>query len=275
VGAGVRPGQYGDVNMVDVAPTLAAMLGANVPASSQGRVRTEMLEIGQERMEIIRGALTEQQSQLVDLYQTAIGRRVAVEPGDDPVAAHQAAMDAALSARLNAERLPRAILALVIALVPAVVMFRWRGRDLAWLLGGAVLYQVLFNLRYAVLDRLTYSLSSVVGVNEFILYCAITAMIALVASWLVSAWGGKVFRREPRQAGEFTFGLVFVTIYLLSLPVLWNFALNGARITWALPDMGSLFLGFIALIQILLVAVLGLVLAGVTGLVARLGARGK
>ncbi len=269
VGAGVRPGEYGDVNMVDVAPTLAAMLGVNVPASSQGRVRTEMLTFAPDRVEIIQNALEVQQSQLVDLYQTAIGRRVAVEPGQDPVAAHQVAMEAARTARLNAERLPRVILALVLILISAVVMFRQRGRDLAWLLGGAVLYQVLFNFRYAVLDRLTYSLSSVVSANELILYCAITALIALAVSWLVSSLGLGVFRRQPRQAGEFALGLTFVTIYLLSLPVLWGFALNGVLVTWTLPDMGSLFLAFVVLIQILLVAALGLVLAGLAGLIAR------
>ena len=45
VGAGVKPGSYGDVNQVDVAPTLAVLLGANIPATAQGRVRTEMLAL--------------------------------------------------------------------------------------------------------------------------------------------------------------------------------------------------------------------------------------
>lgn len=273
VGAGVRPGQYGDVNMVDVAPTLAAILGANVPASSQGHVLTEMLTLTQDQLSVIQNALEAQQGQLVDLYQTAIGRQVAVEQGEDTVAAHQYALDAARTARLNTERLPRAGLALIVVLLPAIVMFRKRGRDLAWLLGGAVLYGVLFNLRYAVLDSLTYSLSSVVGANELILYCAITALIALTVSWLVSSWGLKVFRRGPRQAAELALGLTLITVYLLSLPVLWSFMLNGALVTWTLPDMGSLFLAFIALIQILIVAVLGPVLTGLTALAARFAAR--
>jgi predicted AlkP superfamily pyrophosphatase or phosphodiesterase len=45
VGAGVKPGNYGDVNMVDVAPTLAALLGVNIPASAMGEVRTSMLTL--------------------------------------------------------------------------------------------------------------------------------------------------------------------------------------------------------------------------------------
>ena len=60
---------------------------------------------------------------------------------------------------------------------------------------------------------------------------------------------------------------------MLSLPVLWSFMLNGALVTWTLPHMGSLFLAFIALIQILLVAVLGPVLIGLTALIAKFAAR--
>ena len=48
-GAGVKPGSYGDVAQVDVAPTLAALLGVNIPASAQGRARTEMLALTPEQ----------------------------------------------------------------------------------------------------------------------------------------------------------------------------------------------------------------------------------
>jgi hypothetical protein len=276
VGAGVRPGQYGDVHdvhMVDVAPTLAAMLGANIPASSQGHVLTEMLDLTQDQLGILRSALEAQQGQLVNLYQAAIGRQVMVGPGEDTVAAHQFALEAARTARLNAERLPRAILVLAVVLLPVAVMLRKRGHELAWLLGGAVLYGVVFNFRYAVLDGRTYSLSSVVSADGLIQYCAITALIALVVSWLVTSLGLKAFRRGPRRAGALVLGLTLITVYLLSLPVLWSFAINGATITWTLPDMGSSFLAFIALIQILLVAALGLVLTGLTALIARFVAR--
>jgi hypothetical protein len=270
VGAGVKPGHYGDVNMVDVAPTLAALLGANLPASGQGRVLTQMLVLSPDRQGAIESALEAQQSQLVELYQAAIDRQVAVEPGGDTVTAHQAALEAARSARLQGERLPRAILALVAALIPAVLIFRKWGRDLAWLLGSAGLYLLLFNLRYAVLEGRTYSLSSVVSADDLLQLCAVTALLALIVAWLVSAFGLKVFRRGPRRATEVVLSLTLIINYLLSLPTLWNYLLNGVRITWTLPDMGSMFLAFISLIQILIVAAGGLVLAGLTALISRL-----
>ena len=42
---GCKPGSYGDVQQVDVAPTLAVLLGAAIPATAQGRVLSEMLAL--------------------------------------------------------------------------------------------------------------------------------------------------------------------------------------------------------------------------------------
>lgn len=270
VGAGVRPGHYGDVQMVDVAPTLAALLGANLPASTQGRVRTEMLDLKPEQLANIQRATQAQQSQLLAAYQAAIGQRVEVKPGDDIVASHQAALEAARAARLNAERWPRAILALPVAVIPALVLIRKRSRAVAILLGGAILYLVLFNARYAGLDGMTYSLSSLRGVNEFIVYVATTTALALIISWLASALALGTFRRAPRQAAESTLAFVLITIYLLAWPVLWNLTLNGALITWTLPDMLSGFLALLALIQIVFAASVGILLTGLAALIARL-----
>jgi len=272
VGAGVRPGNYGDVDMVDVAPTLATLLGANIPASSQGHVLAQMLDLDQARQAALGAALEAQQRQMVSLYQAAIGRQVAVEPGEDTVAAYQLALESARSARLAAERVPRAALALVVVLIPAAAIVWKRGRDMAWLLGSAVLYLILFNLRYAVLDGRTYSLSSVASADELLVYCAITALVALIAAWLVSSLGVKAFRRGPRQASEVVLGLTLLTAYLLLLPVLWSYVLNGVRVTWTLPQMTSMFLAFISLIQILVVAVVGLALTGLSALIARFAA---
>ena len=270
VGAGVKPGHHQDVNMVDVAPTLAALLGANIPASSQGRVLAQMLDLTPGQQATIDRATESQQGQLLDLYQAAIGRQVAVEPGGDTVAAHQVALEAAQDARLRAERLLRAILALVVVLIPATVIFLKRGRDMVWLLAGAILTVILFNLRYGVLDGRTYSLSSVISADELLLYCAITALAALVIAWPVVSLVLKLFRRGPRQASQLVLGLTLLTAYLLSLPVLWSFVLNGTLVTWTLPDMASMFLGFISLIQILVVAVVGLALTGLSALIAAL-----
>ncbi|HEX7976530.1 MAG TPA: hypothetical protein VF498_19120 [Anaerolineales bacterium] len=167
---------------------------------------------------------------------------------------------------------------LVLGLIPlAILAFlafaRKQARAIAWLLAGAVVYLLVFNFRYAILDGRTYSLSSVTGATDLILYCALTAAASLLVGWLVSLLGMGAFRQGPRQAAGSTLGLVLVITYLLMLPVLWSYTLNGALVTWTLPDFASAFLAFISLIQILMVAILGLVFAGLGALAARFAAR--
>lgn len=278
VGAGVKPGQYGNVNMVDVAPTLAALLGTNLPASNQGRVRTEMLALNSAQTKTIHTAFEIQQQQLLDAYQAAIGSRSDFVAGKDRLAAYQNTLQNARAARLKVERIPRGALAVVLGLIPlAILAFlafaRKQARAIAWLLAGAVVYLLVFNFRYAILDGRTYSLSSVTGATDLILYCALTAAASLLVGWLVSLLGMGAFRQGPRQAAGSTLGLVLVITYLLMLPVLWSYTLNGALVTWTLPDFASAFLAFISLIQILMVAILGLVFAGLGALAARFAAR--
>ena len=272
-GAGVKPGSYGDVQMTDVAPTLAALLGANIPASAQGRVRTEMLAMTPQQLAGVEQATAAQQTALAQAYSKAIGQQVTVAPGGDAVAATQAAMDAARATRLRAERLPRAVLALILALAPAIVLFLRRGRTVAWLLAGAVLSVVLFNLRYAVLAGRTYSLSSVTSSGDLISFVAITGMIAFVVIWVVTAIPLRTFRGAPGRAAGLTIALALVTVYLLALPILWSYAINGLFVTWALPDLGSLFLALISGIQVLAMAAGGVILCGVAALIARLTSR--
>jgi len=272
VGAGVKPGQYLDIQMVDVAPTLAAMLGANIPASSQGHVRTEMVNFTPQQIQTIQSALQEQQANLLSSFQAATGKELPpVSNAGDPVDVHQAVLEGVYSfSGLLGERLPRATLAFLVLALIGGSFYRMRGRSLAWMLGGALVYLLLFNLRYAVLDGRTYSLSSVLSANELILYTAVTAVIALLVSWLVFSLGTQAFQQSSTSAANAVLDGILVTIALLALPVLWSYTVNGLFVTWRLPDFASMFLGFLSLLQILLVGAFGLLLAGITALVARL-----
>jgi hypothetical protein len=277
-GAGVKPGSYGDVEQVDVVPTLAALLGVNIPASAQGRVRTEMLTLTPQQIDAIQHAAAVQQAALAQNYAQAIGRPVVVQPGGDAVTATRVAMDAARAGRLRSERLPRILLALVLAVGPAVLLLLRRGRAVAWLLAGAVLAVALFHLRYAVLAGRTYSLSSVTSSDDLIAFVAITGLLAFVVSWAVTAFPLRTFQGGPGRAATLTVALALVTVYLLSLPILWSYALNGLFVTWALPEFGSLFLALVSGVQVLAVAAGGVMLCGVAALIAwpisRKGARG-
>ncbi len=275
VGAGVVPGSYGDVDQTDVAPTLAALLGTNIPASAQGRVRTEMLALSQGQRAAIGQAEAAQQESLAGAYGRAIGQPVQIGEGSGgAVEATQAAIAAARADRLGAERLPRILIAAVIAILPALFFIWRRSRVVAWLLAGAVLYMVLFNLSYAVISARTYSLSSVAGSGDLISFVAITAALAFILAWAAVAWRLGLFRRTPSSAATLTAGSALVTLYLLSLPVLLSYALNGLLVTWTLPEFVSMFLALLSGIQALVVGALGMLLAGVAGVGVRLLTRG-
>ncbi len=256
VGAGVKPGQYEDVYMVDVAPTLSVLLGLNLPAATQGQALTDMLLLSAEQLAAIQSADAAQKQLLTDTYVRAIGE------------ADGQTIPEARAARLAGERLPRLLLALVVMLIPVAILVWKRSRIVAWLLGGAVLYLVIFNLRYAVLSGRTYTLSSVISPTDLIMYSAVTAAIALIASWLVVMLGLRALRGSARIAAETSLGLTFAVIFLLALPVAVSFVLNGPVVGWTLPEFNSTFLSFISLIQGLIVSVLGILLAGISALLA-------
>jgi len=259
-GAGVKPGNFSEINMVDVAPTLAALLGVIIPASSQGRVLTEMLVLPVEISAALTEALTAQQGSLVEAYQAAIGSQVVLEPGEDIVASHQAALEKARDQRLGAERLPRFLVAALLAVV-LLACFIWKRRpELPWYSLAGLIYLLLFNLRYALIDGRTYSLSSVASANDLILFTTSTAAYALTVSWLVAALPRKIFRCSPGQAALWTLDLALFVVYMLTLPILWSYALNGILVDWTMPHFPSLFLGFLSLLQVLALAIFGLVI---------------
>ena len=284
VGAGVQPGHYEDIAMVDVAPTLAVLLGTNLPAASQGGPLSGMLNLTTTQHEAIQRALAAQQEQLLSNYLVGTGAastesapsdaiRLIANSGysatdENRLMASQSALEAARQERLNRERLPRAILALAAALLPLMLIFiTWR-RESAWLLAGAALFMLLFNLMYALLLGRTYSLSSVSGAGDLILSVGGMAFLALLVSWLLVVSGLRALRVSPRYTAGISLWLALLSIYLLSLPVLLSFTINGLLVGWTLPDFSSMFLALLALIQILFVGVLGLLFSAAGALLA-------
>jgi len=270
-GAGVKAGQYPDIQQADDAPTVAALLGLNIPATAQGVVQTAMLNLEPAQLVNINTALAAQKLQLLTAYQKAIGYSASFQPDPKSVPDLVRAMDQAKANRLNAERIPRFVLAIILALIPAVILVWKRSRKIAWLLGGAILYIVLFNFGYAVLAGRTYSLSSVASSMDIILFTAETAAIALILAWLALAFILKWFKSTRRAGAENTLAFILTVLYLLALPVLWSYAINGALVTWTTPEMASMFMGFLSILQGLIAAVIGLILTGVTALAAGIG----
>jgi hypothetical protein len=275
VGAGVRPGAYPDLQMVDIAPTIAALLGTNIPAANQGHVLTDLLVISPEYEQTLGAAIEQQNENLLRAYQGAIESQATLQPATDPVNQVQTALYASRDARLRAERWPRFVLVCGLLLLSMILLRVQRPKNLPWLITGAVLYLLIFNLRYAMIDQRTYSFSSVLYPQEFIVDIVSAAIMALSAAWLLTAIGQRIFRKAPHQAVESTLGQTLTIIYLLALPVLWHYAQYGLLVTWSLPDIASTFMTLIALLQIIFVTSFGMLFAGLAALISWWIARDK
>jgi hypothetical protein len=273
VGAGIIPGEYNDIKMADVTPTLAILLGTNIPASSQGRPLIEMLDITPEQAESVLEAVKVQQAALLGAYTDAIGVPAEIEESEAIVAATQLAMERARMGRLAQERIWRNMIALFLAIVPGYLLFLRKDKKVLWMLCGAIIYLAVFNLRYLGLDNHPYGLSWIPGLMEFILYVAVTTSIALILGWLAAMLGLRAFRQGARQAAGSALGSVWFILYVLSIPILLNFAVNGVTSTWTLPEFTVQYLGFFALAQALFVSALGLLLVGISALVGKLAKR--
>ncbi len=269
-GAGVLPGSfYPNMEQVDVAPTIAALLGTNIPASAEGLVRADMLNLSPEYRARIQTAEIAQKKLLFQTYTTAIKSQPTRQPDQSDPFSYVVAIDSARTNRLARERVWRNVLAITLAVLPVYFLVISGKKKILWLAGGALVYVLVFNFRYAILDGRTYSLSSVDSQTWLITYTAATASIALVIGWLVSALSSHSFQAGPRQAAETSLGFVLFTLYLLGFPILVNFAVNGILVTWTLPDSYSSYVALLSLIQWIFVATFGLLLTGTAALISQ------
>jgi hypothetical protein len=165
--------------------------------------------------------------------------------------------------------LPRVVIALLVALIGLGMLIWKRSRNVAMLFLAAVVYLLAYNLIFAVITGNVYSMSTVppTSATDFVIEIAEYTAIAVIISWLVAMLLSGAFKRGALHSAQATYGFAFITIYLLYLPALLGFAVNGAVTTWRLPDPLTSFLHFTNLIQAMFVAVLSIVLSGVAAFV--------
>ncbi len=271
-GVGVKPGAYGDINQADVAPTITTLLGAGVPAVSQGHALTEMLNLSDAQLSNLTLASIEQQKTLYQAYARAINIEPAgIQPSPDqyPVTIFQSAMESIKARRLNSERLPRFLLAGIFMLALAFVLLKNRGQTLLWILAATAIYLAVFHLTYGIIQARTYSLSSVLSSGDIIQTTAIDTAVGFLLAWLVMYFGLRVYTQKPLAAANLHLGFAFTALSIIALPALWSYVYNGAIVTWTLPDMASMFMGFLTILQLLVFAALSLVFTGIASAISR------
>ena len=243
VGQGVRPGDYGQIEQADIAPTIAALLGTAVPSAAQGRILFEMLAMGPEVRAEKAVALAQQRVALGDLYLRSLAQEALSEAahGDVQVARSaleignyesafqlasfaweqaDAEMEEARARRLTEERRRRLPLALAAIFLPLVPLW-WKANPLrGWLLVAALLAFLGPLGNGPVLQAIasTWPLAGIIVERTAI---ALALGGAVVAGWL---WRGR-----SRRAGAIALILLIAFAGAYALFARWGTSPSAIR----------------------------------------------
>ncbi len=224
-GAGIRAGGRADGLLVDLAPTVGALLGLPMPANNQGRVLAETLNAPPERLQAIRQREREQQECL---------------------AARLPDREAALQAERR-DRGPAATLTAVWFL--AVLSAALAGAAPRRLAAAIALY---FGVYYALFLALGlgYSLSAVVR-EEYLNGFFLKNVLAAAAGYGIGAiWLAKTATSEK----NLHLRLALAVTSLSGLLVAWTHAQSGLLMRGFTPDLNAGFKAYLDLLAIVGVA---------------------
>ncbi len=260
VGKGIRPGVYPDAFQVDIAPTVAVLLGTSFPAHNQGDPLWDQIEAPGD---VLASRAVDHADQMMTRYDSMLAvigaseriDRAALEQSHDTLVAgdHESARAQAeqvvkdardlwsqeRAARMNRERLVRLLIALLILGPVGLYLAWWRRARWTWRvpLLGALLFFVLWNLNYFLIRRLSYSISWFNHDDEiepFFETRVTEALVALLVGVLVVA----VLRRRaaPGEVARDAVHTMFLVGLGLLLQILWFYVLWNITFAWYLPD---------------------------------------
>ncbi len=302
-GPGIKPGKYGTVGQGDIAPTVAALLGAPIPEHATGRVLDETLNTSDEVLASILLKEAEQKQAFYAKYLATVGATAgAGKAADDHLKAAQTAASTknwkstiteaqagrsayalaasgARTAKLARERTGRLPSVLALVLVPgALLWFLGRKRGLAAAIGSALVYFVVYNLLFFGVHHYAFSLSSFNEesmiqsyFNQRMLEAAVSVIVAAVVYGVVAGRSGAG-GLELASGGAVVSGLVW---YGLLLQVLVMAYLYGLKFDWMIPDLKIGFKFYLDMLQMVatgLAAVAVPLVAVGAGLVGRASA---
>jgi hypothetical protein len=271
-GAGIRRGvQGGDVRQVEVAPTVAVLLGIPIPAHSQGRPLVEALEADGR---VFGPRWADQQRGLYSYIAGYLGapaltglfsdaRLTTLTDGPDGVAtfSDQIALEyyQARSARLERERSRRLPIASILAALPLLYIIVHDRRRL--LIPAALAAGVFFAIDYGLFYGRGYVFSLSVfntetNILRFFNQRLIDAAIAISGAGLLA--GILTARGGIADAARTGLDTGFLVAYALVLQVLYFYWLWDIRFAWYLPDLRLGFKYYLDLLKLVPVGYLAI-----------------
>lgn len=284
-GQGVASGDYGTLNPTVVAPAIATLLGAPLPATAQGLLPTHLLPMQVAHKAEVLLALAQQRLYLGNIYLASIGRGTLTVTAEGDLLVARSSMDvqnyqsaadlAALSleqtereisrgrdSRLRAERLARAPLVAAIILPPLWLAWIRRNRRFAWnglaALLAAVLYHALFLWQGGVYSFSRMPAGGLAATLQPSLRRAVVSLA--LGGLLVVLWLWRERQRSLSQVILSTYVYALAVLYWIGLPIaLWT-AWSGQHFTWYIPDFTLSYVHFALLEQGMWTAALCIVL---------------
>ncbi len=284
-GENIIPGSYSDVYQVDVAPTVAVLLGLSPPTAAQGRILYEMLRLDGPDRAAAQLSLAQQRVALAKAYLKILD----TTPGDNierleadlagamkiftegntsgafqlALLAQQEADNrllAARNSRIKAETLLRLALIVPVVFFWLAGMWRWRGPHAGLVLIISLLTLALYHGLFQ-LQGYSYSVSSITDFSnlplEIIRRVTISLLVggALLLTFLLLVreenWGTLI-------GTGYGFGLLIT--FMFALPLLWAFWQNGFVASWRLPAVVPTFWQIHSLLETMVTAIFALLL---------------
>lgn len=260
VGRGVASLTNETVSQSDIAPTVAALLGVEMPRHADGRVLPSVLTEGDGAVR----ASERQRRAFSERYVSVVSSDAVAIPASASGDQIDAAREAVTASREKSEQQDRLPIAAGLAgacLLALIVVFAtsWRAGISATL--GTVAYYAVYNGAYFLLHGHAWSLSAFnteENLSAFFNLRMIEAAAAALVAVAVAALVYPLLRAEPKGprrgylGGWLALGpaTVLTIQATIGIQIAWFLWWWGAKVTWRLPDLGWGFKYDLDLIQV-------------------------
>ncbi|MDI7274452.1 MAG: alkaline phosphatase family protein [Anaerolineae bacterium] len=283
VGECIIGGDHGTIAQVDIAPTIAAILGVPMPRLNQGSVRFDMLRCDDVKRAETQVELALQRQEFANLYLASIGRGSLSETAQGDVAVALSSLEVrnlesayrlagiaaeridrevaqAREERISRERRLRLPLAAACAALPLILLLLRGGRRGLWLFVAAAVTLLAYHALFLRQDGV-YSVSGITGVRPFVESIS-RRMIAASAPGVLLVLLRLALDHEGSALEVIQTSLAYslLVVYLLGCQAAVTYVLNGLRLTWYVPDFTVAFWQVTALVQTLIAVPIALVL---------------
>jgi hypothetical protein len=261
-GAGILPGVYDPIQMVDLAPTIAILLGTSLPSSAEGRPLVDILAITESQKQAIATLHHTQQANLIESYAVAIGAKET----DQIRALNDSQAEIAMLQinYLSRGRLIRIILTGLMLGVFLYFCYKSRSTKTLPILAGSIVFLLIFHILYSLITGLPYSFSIITSPESFILDAVFKTVISYLLAAIITGILVRIWRETSSSSVMLTLMFTALVVIVAGAPSFWYLILYGMTIQTILPDIGLLFRGMLSLIQVMTVGLSGLILTGIS-----------